>query len=56
MTFFRLLLRNLLYHWRGNGAVLLGVAVGTASSTPSSPAASCEPTSPASWEVRTWSR
>jgi ABC-type antimicrobial peptide transport system permease subunit len=30
MTFFRLLLRNLLYHWRGNGAVLLGVAVGTA--------------------------
>jgi ABC-type antimicrobial peptide transport system permease subunit len=30
MTFFRLLLRNLFYHWRGNGAVLLGVAVGTA--------------------------
>jgi ABC-type antimicrobial peptide transport system permease subunit len=26
----RLLLRNLLYHWRGNMAVLLGVAVGTA--------------------------
>jgi ABC-type antimicrobial peptide transport system permease subunit len=33
MTFFRLLLRNLLYHWRGNGAVLLGVAVGTAALT-----------------------
>jgi ABC-type antimicrobial peptide transport system permease subunit len=30
MTFFRLLVRNLFYHWRGNGAVLLGVAVGTA--------------------------
>jgi ABC-type antimicrobial peptide transport system permease subunit len=30
MTFARLLLRNLLYHWRGNSAVLLGVAVGTA--------------------------
>jgi putative ABC transport system permease protein len=30
MTFFRLLLRNLFYHWRGNAAVLLGVAVGTA--------------------------
>jgi ABC-type antimicrobial peptide transport system permease subunit len=30
MSFFRLLLRNLVYHWRGNGAVLLGVAVGTA--------------------------
>src|SRR5437764_1292444 len=30
MTFFRLLLRNLFYHWRGNSAVLLGVAVGTA--------------------------
>jgi len=30
MTFLRLLLRNLVYHWRGNGAVLLGVAVGTA--------------------------
>src|SRR5215467_15068584 len=26
----RLLLRNLLYHWRGNLAVLLGVAVGSA--------------------------
>jgi ABC-type lipoprotein release transport system permease subunit len=30
MTFFRLLLRNLVYHWRGNLAVFLGVAVGTA--------------------------
>src|SRR5437899_8890490 len=30
MTFRRLLLKNLLYHWRGNLAVLLGVAVGTA--------------------------
>src|SRR3712207_6619187 len=30
MTFGRLLLRNLLYHWRGNLAVVLGVAVGTA--------------------------
>ncbi len=30
MNFTRLLLRNLFYHWRGNGAVLLGVAVGTA--------------------------
>jgi ABC-type lipoprotein release transport system permease subunit len=30
MTLGRLLLRNLLYHWRGNLAVLLGVAVGTA--------------------------
>jgi ABC-type antimicrobial peptide transport system permease subunit len=30
MTFWRLLLRNLAYHWRGNSAVLLGVAVGTA--------------------------
>ncbi len=30
MSFFRLLVRNLFYHWRGNGAVLLGVAVGTA--------------------------
>jgi ABC-type antimicrobial peptide transport system permease subunit len=30
MTFLRLLLRNLFYHWRGNGAMLLGVAVGTA--------------------------
>src|SRR5207248_64291 len=30
MTFGRLLLRNLLFHRRGNFAVLLGVAVGTA--------------------------
>ncbi len=30
MTLFRLLLRNLRYHWRGNLAVLLGVVVGTA--------------------------
>ena len=30
MTFLRLLLRNLVYHRRGNGAVLLGVALGTA--------------------------
>jgi putative ABC transport system permease protein len=30
MTFSRLLWRNLFYHWRGNLAVLLGVAVGTA--------------------------
>jgi ABC-type antimicrobial peptide transport system permease subunit len=30
MTFRRLLLRNLLYHWRGNVAVFLGVVVGTA--------------------------
>ncbi|HEX5270174.1 MAG TPA: ABC transporter permease, partial [Gemmataceae bacterium] len=30
MSFFRLLVRNLFYHWRGNSAVLLGVAVGTA--------------------------
>src|SRR5262249_49745385 len=30
MTFGRLLLRNLLYHWRGNIAVLLGVVVSTA--------------------------
>ena len=30
MTLGRLLLRNLFYHWRGNFAVLLGVAVGTA--------------------------
>ncbi len=30
MTFARLLLRNLFYHWRGNAAVVLGVAVGTA--------------------------
>src|SRR5262245_3369739 len=28
MTFTKLLLRNLLYHWRGNFAVLLGVALG----------------------------
>src|SRR5262245_10085204 len=30
MTFLRLLLRNLLFHRRGNLAVLLGVAIGTA--------------------------
>jgi ABC-type antimicrobial peptide transport system permease subunit len=30
MTFSRLVLRNLLYHWRGNLAVLLGVALGSA--------------------------
>src|SRR5262249_23658513 len=30
MTFTRLLLRNLFFHWRGNLAVLLGVAVGSA--------------------------
>src|SRR5438445_5506678 len=30
MTWGRLLFRNLFYHWRGNCAVLLGVAVGTA--------------------------
>ncbi|HBI46560.1 MAG TPA: hypothetical protein DDY78_27455 [Planctomycetales bacterium] len=30
MTLFRLLLRNLLYHWRGNLAVFLGVVVGAA--------------------------
>jgi ABC-type antimicrobial peptide transport system permease subunit len=30
MTFARLLLRNLVYHWRGNLAVLLGVVVGAA--------------------------
>jgi ABC-type lipoprotein release transport system permease subunit len=30
MTLGRLLLRNLLYHWRGNLAVLLGVVVGSA--------------------------
>ena len=30
MTPFRLLLRNLFYHWRGNLAVLLGVVVGAA--------------------------
>src|SRR5436305_1149057 len=30
MTLLRLCLRNLLYHWRGNLAVFLGVVVGTA--------------------------
>src|SRR6516162_8158260 len=30
MTFGRLLRRNIFYHWRGNLAILLGVAVGTA--------------------------
>jgi putative ABC transport system permease protein len=30
ITFGRLLLRNLYYHWRGNLAVLLGIALGTA--------------------------
>ncbi len=30
MTTFRLILRNLLFHWRGNLAVFLGVVVGTA--------------------------
>lgn len=30
MTLSRLLARNFLYHWRGNLAVLLGVAIGTA--------------------------
>jgi ABC-type antimicrobial peptide transport system permease subunit len=30
MSFRRLLLRNLFYHWRGNLAVFLGVALGTA--------------------------
>src|SRR5438093_1395114 len=30
MTFRHLLLKNLLYHWRGNLAVLLGVVVGAA--------------------------
>src|SRR5438552_4262292 len=30
LTFPKLLLRNLAYHWRGNLAVLLGVAVGSA--------------------------
>src|SRR5439155_15485086 len=29
-TFFRLLLRNLAYHWRGNLAVFLGIALGSA--------------------------
>ena len=30
MTFRAFLARNLLYHWRGNLAVFLGVAIGTA--------------------------
>src|SRR5262245_55744905 len=30
MSFARLVLRSLLFHWRGNLAVLLGVVVGTA--------------------------
>src|SRR5258707_14975507 len=30
MSFFRLLLRNLLYHWRGNLAVFLGIVLGSA--------------------------
>src|SRR6516225_8269843 len=30
MTLLRLALRNLLFHWRGNFAVFLGVVVGTA--------------------------
>src|SRR5436189_5528518 len=30
MTLVRLLFRNLLYHWRGNLAIFLGMAVGTA--------------------------
>src|SRR5687767_9573633 len=30
MSLFRLLLHTLLYHWRGNGAVMLGVVVGSA--------------------------
>src|SRR5437763_1969716 len=30
MTFFRLLLRNLFYHWRGNFAVMLGIVLGSA--------------------------
>jgi putative ABC transport system permease protein len=30
MNFLRLCLRNLVYHWRGNSAVFLGVVVGTA--------------------------
>jgi ABC-type antimicrobial peptide transport system permease subunit len=30
MTFAKLLLRNLLYHWRGNFAVFLGIALGSA--------------------------
>src|SRR5215813_12425463 len=29
MSLLRLLLLNLLYHWRGNSAVLLGVAIGS---------------------------
>src|SRR5271155_4382897 len=30
MSLLRLCLRNLVYHWRGNSAVILGVVVGTA--------------------------
>src|SRR4051812_19106689 len=30
MSYFRLLLRNLFYHWRGNLAVLLGITLGSA--------------------------
>src|SRR5476649_1564489 len=30
MTFLRLLLRNLFYHWRGNFAVFLGIVLGSA--------------------------
>lgn len=30
MTFFRLLLRNLVYHWRGNVAVFFGIVLGSA--------------------------
>jgi hypothetical protein len=30
MTFTKLLLRNLLYHWRGNFAVFLGITLGSA--------------------------
>ena len=30
MTFARLLMRNLLYHWRGNLAVFLGIVLGSA--------------------------
>ena len=30
MTTFRLIVRNLFFHWRGNFAVFLGVVVGTA--------------------------
>ena len=29
MSFLRLLLRNLLYHWRGNVAVFLGIVLGS---------------------------